>query len=78
MAGVKRLNVIVIAIMAVVTALNMGLVVNFFAVGGQAFAAAFNSQNIFLLAAAELAAVLLAYIAYKQKIDPAKHASTHL
>tara|TARA_R110002049_G_scaffold56036_20_gene154938 strand:+ start:2141 stop:2362 length:222 start_codon:yes stop_codon:yes gene_type:complete len=73
MTGVKQLNVIVIAIMAVITMLNMGLVLNFFAASGQTLAAAFNSQNIFLLAGAELAAVLLAYIVYRQKAGPAKH-----
>ena len=73
MAGVKQLNVIVIAIMAVVTALNMGLILNFFAASGQALAAALNSQSIFLLAGAELALVLLAYVTYRQKTGPATH-----
>ena len=72
MAGMKLLNIVVVGIMAVITILNTGLVLNFSTASGHALAAAFNSQSLFLFAGAELAAVLLAYIVYKQKTSPAK------
>ncbi|MCB1687975.1 MAG: hypothetical protein KDI33_05795 [Halioglobus sp.] len=72
MLGSKPLNVIVLGIMATVTLLNMGLILNFATASGQALVAAFNSQSIFLFAGAEFAAVLLAYILHKQKTLPAK------
>ncbi|CAA0118670.1 Uncharacterised protein [Halioglobus japonicus] len=72
MAGMKQLNMVVVTIMALITVLNTGLVLNFFIASGQALAAAFNSQSIFLFAGAELAAVLLAYIVYKQKTSSAQ------
>ena len=56
--------------MAAITLLNMGLLVNFIAASGQALATLFNGQSIFLFAAIELAAVLIAYILYKQKTAP--------
>ena len=65
MAGIRQLNIVVLSIMAAITLLNMGLLVNFIAASGQALAALFNGQSIFLLAA-----VLIAYILYKQKTAP--------
>tara|TARA_R110002124_G_scaffold50103_1_gene146150 strand:+ start:6598 stop:6819 length:222 start_codon:yes stop_codon:yes gene_type:complete len=70
MAGIRQLNIVVLSIMAAITLLNMGLLVNFIAASGQALAALFNGQSIFLFAAIELAAVLIAYILYKQKTAP--------
>ena len=71
MLGVKPLNMIVLGIMSAITVLNLGLILNFVTASGQALAATFDSQSIFLFAGAEFAAVLLAYIAHKQKTSPA-------
>ena len=67
MLGIKQLNMIVLSFMAAITLLNLGLAVNFFAASGQALAALFNGQSIYLLAGVELAAVLLAYVLHRQK-----------
>lgn len=72
MAGTPQLNMLVFSIMAVVTVLNTGLVLNFFTASGQALATLFSSQSIFLLAAVELVLVILAYVLHKQKTTP-KH-----
>jgi hypothetical protein len=70
MGAVRQINVLVLAIMIAITALNLGLVLNFAAAGGYAPAAVFRTETIFLIAAIELAAVLLAYIFYKQRAFP--------
>ncbi|MCB1706103.1 MAG: hypothetical protein KDI17_14660 [Halioglobus sp.] len=70
MAGIRQLNIVVLSIMVAVTIVNMGLLVNFITASGRALAALFNGESIFLFAAVELAAVLLAYIFHKQKTSP--------
>lgn len=69
MVAVKQLNVLVLAIMIAITVLNLGLTFNFAAASGVAI---FSTETIFLIAAIELAAVLLAYIVYKQQAFPAQ------
>jgi uncharacterized membrane protein len=63
----KRMNMIVLSIMAAITLFNMGLAVNFFAASGRALAALFTNESIFLFAGVELIVVLLAYILHRQK-----------
>jgi lipoprotein signal peptidase len=72
MVAVKQLNVLVLTIMIAISVLNLGLTFNFAAASGAAFAAIFSTETIFLIAAIELAAVLLAYIVYKQQSFPAQ------
>jgi hypothetical protein len=67
MVAVRQLNLLVLAIMIAITVVNLGLALNFAAASGQALAAVFSTEAIFLIAAIELAAVLLAYICYKQQ-----------
>lgn len=71
MVGIRQLNMIVFSIMAAITVLNMGLLINFVTAGSQALATLFSSESIFLFAAVELAAVLVAYVLHKQKTTPA-------
>lgn len=70
MAGTRQINMIVFSIMAVVTVLNTGLVLNFVTASGQALATLFSSQSIFLFAAVELVLVIVAYVLHKQKSTP--------
>lgn len=71
MVAMKQLNVIVLSILTAITVLNAGLALNYFT-SGQALAATFTSETIFLFAAVELAAVLTAYVIYKQRTFPAR------
>jgi hypothetical protein len=70
MVAVKQLNMLVLAIMIAITVVNLALTFNFAAASGQALAAIFSTETIFLIAAIELAAVLLAYVFYKQRAFP--------
>jgi len=70
MVAVKPLNALVLAIMVAITVLNLGLVLNFAAASGHALEALFSTETVFLVAAVELAAVLLAYIVYRQQAFP--------
>jgi hypothetical protein len=60
-------NSFALAIMAAVTLLNAGLAINFISANGRALAAAFNGQNIFLLAGVELIVVLTTYVVSKHR-----------
>jgi hypothetical protein len=66
MAAKKALNVLIMLIMVVIAMFNILLAINFIAASGQAFAAWFNSETIFLFAAVELVIVVVAYIAHRQ------------
>jgi hypothetical protein len=55
------------ALMAFITALNMGLGVNFIVASGSGLARVFNGQNIYVLAALQMVLVLLAYVACKYR-----------
>ncbi len=72
MLGMRQLNMIVLCVMLSITIVNVALVLNFVTASGLALAGAFNSQTIFIFAGVELAAVLVAYIAHKQKTAPVK------
>jgi hypothetical protein len=61
----KKNSSIGLGIMLAITALNLGLAVNFIGAAGNALAAAFNGQNIYLLAGIELVLVLFAYVSGK-------------
>jgi hypothetical protein len=71
MEGIRQSNMVVFSIMAAITVLNMALVLNFVTASGQALATLFSSESVFLFAAVELAAVLLAYVLHKQKTTQA-------
>jgi len=65
-------NSVALLIMAAITLLNIVLAINFVSANGRALAAIFNSQTIFLLAGAELIAVLTSYVVSKHRpIAPA-------
>lgn len=71
MVAAKQLDVVVLAIMIAITAVNLGLALNFAAIiSQQALVATISTETIFLIAAIELAAVLLAYVFYKQRAFP--------
>lgn len=70
MVAVRHVNVLALAIMVAITVVNVGLVLNFAAASGQAPAAILSTETVFLIAALELAVVLLAYIFYKQQAFP--------
>ncbi len=67
MGGAGRHPVVALTILAAITLLNVALAINIVSGNGRALAAMLSSRTLFLLAGAELVAVLATYVLSKHR-----------